>query len=136
MGRDLMISFLLRLLLIVSLLCIFGADTNCASPQLKKEVIEQQIENEEATAIAAEFIPAGPKRDKVIGALARSSDLLEKTDTAREKAEIKAQDLSEDAARWRLVKWLGIAAATLVAGFAVFRFGRSIPFIGKFLPGS
>lgn len=134
MGRDLMIGFLLRLLLIVSLLCIFGADTNCASPQLKNEVIEQQIENEEATAIAAEYIPAGPKRDKVIGALARSSELLEKTDTAREKAEVKADELSVDAGRWRLVKWIGIAAVTLVAGFAVFRLGRSIPFIGKFLP--
>lgn len=56
MGRDLMIGFLLRLLLIVSLLCIFGADTNCTSlpPKTEKAIetsqsLDTDIDNSDAT---------------------------------------------------------------------------------------
>lgn len=96
----------------------------CASPQLRPQILDQQRENEEATAIVKAYIPEGKDRRKVTDALAKSSELLEMADKARTEAEDKAKEAEADASKWRWAKGLAIAAglaAVAFGGFRVFR---------------
>lgn len=122
MARD-FFWYLVRVLLVVLALYAMGG-ARCTSPQLRREVITQQSENAEAAQIVENYIPQGPHRERVQKALKRSSELLEQTDTARERAELKADEMSDAAGKWRAVKWFGIILITAAAGFAAFRMFR------------
>jgi hypothetical protein len=111
MARD-MASYLMRVLLIVGLCWLVGA-TRCTSGDIRKEVIEQQVENQGAKATAARYIPEGPDRERVFSALDNSSDLMAKQAQKLAK-ETERADENESAAR--LLFWLKIGAVVLVAG--------------------
>ena len=122
MPRD-VFWYLLRGLAIVGVIYALGG-IRCTSTQIRREVITQQAENAEAAQIVETYIPQGPHRERVQNALKRSSELLEQTDTAREQAELKADEMSDAAGKWRAVKWFGISLITAATGFAAFRMFR------------
>jgi len=99
--------------------------TRCKSPQLKKEIIEQRIENEQATEIVKKYIPEGKDRTFIQNALSKSSELLEVADKARTKAEDTAKETEGDAKKWRWLKGIAIAAGIGLAVFGGFKAFRS-----------
>lgn len=96
----------------------------CASPQLRREIVEAQVENAEAVAVVQKYIPAGAERQRVERALSRSSELLEKTEAARTEAETTAAEAQADASKWRWLKGLAIAGGVAALAFGAFRLFR------------
>ena len=90
--------------------------TRCASPQLRREIIEAQVENAEAVAVVQKYIPAGAERQRVERALSRSSELLEKTEAARTEAETEIKGLK----KYRL--WVFAALGSVIGFFLIRRF--------------
>ncbi|MBS0616636.1 MAG: hypothetical protein JSR44_00495 [Spirochaetes bacterium] len=115
-----------RLVVILTVIIIALLVTRCASRQLTRDVVEQQVANTEAVQIAEQYIPTGPHRDKVVGALNASTELLATSDAARQKAETSAAKNQADATRWRWVKWGGGALLVALAGFGVFKIFRAV----------
>lgn len=99
--------------------------TRCKSPQLKKEIIEQRIENEQATEIVKKYIPEGKDRTFIQNALSKSSELLEVADKARTKAEDTAKETEGDAEKWRWLKGIGLTLISAGAIFGVFKLFRA-----------
>lgn len=100
--------------------------TRCKSPQLKKEIIEQRIENDQAKEIVKKYIPEGKDRTFIERALSKSSELLEVADKARTEAEVKAEEAQADAKKWRWLKGLAIAGGLGLAIFGGFKAFRAI----------
>lgn len=98
--------------------------TRCASPQLRREIVEAQVENAEAVSVVQKYIPAGVERQRVERALSRSSELLEKTEAARTEAETTAAEAQADASKWRWLKGLAIAGGVAALAFGAFRLFR------------
>ena len=98
--------------------------TRCASPQLRRAIVEAQVENAEAVAVVQKYIPAGAERQRVERALSRSSELLEKAENARTEAETTAAEAQADASKWRWLKGLAIAGGLAALAFGAFRLFR------------
>ena len=120
---------------IVAVIWVLCGDMNCTSAQVQKEVAQQQQQNARAKEAAKRSMPPGDDLNTVLKALDDSSDLLEWASKAYDEARKVAAEKSADAARWNLVKWIAIIAVAAVALFALWRFGKNIPIVGKLLPG-
>lgn len=111
MARE-FLWYLLRGLVVVLLVYLLGG-ARCTSGDIRKEVIEQQVENQGAKDTAAKYIPEGPDRERVFSALDNSSKLMAKQDQ-KLTAETKRAD--ENEADSKLLFWLKIGAGFLVVG--------------------
>lgn len=115
----------MRLALVFFISGLTGLTLNrCSSPQLRQQIIDQRIENEEAEAIVEKYIPEGKDRAKVKTALSKSSELLEVADKARTQAEVTSKEAEADAKKWRWLKGIAIASGVgllVFGGFKAFR---------------
>lgn len=115
MARD-FLWYLLRGLVVVLLVYLLGG-ARCTSGDIRKEVIEQQVENQGAKDTAAKYIPEGPDRERVFSALDNSSKLMVRQDqklTQQTERADKNQSAA-DALFW--LKWAGrLAVVAAVVG--------------------
>lgn len=119
MARD-FLWYLLRGLAVVLLVYLLGG-VRCTSPQIREEVVRQQVENQGAKSTAAKYIPEGPDRDRVFFALDDSSDLMGRQDKKLTKETARADE--NEAAADKLF-WLKIGAVLMVAGGLWLKFKR------------
>lgn len=108
MAAELTYSFILRTLLVLSLVCIFGADTNCKSVPIDTRITEQKQKAERAKAIGHKYIPEGKERDEFDDIIDSDIDLLETVGKEYQKASARADANEAAASKWHWLIGIGI----------------------------
>lgn len=118
MAAELTYSFILRTLLVLSLVCIFGADTNCASVPIDTRITEQKQKADRAKEIGHKYIPEGKERDEFDNLIDSDIDLLETVGKEYHKASARADANQAAASNWH---WLIGLAVTGGVGWVLLK---------------